>query len=91
MGLYRGGRQKGSKNKRTDLFSKCESVGLDVFTRMLELAIKYKDTDKEWAKLKELAQYLYAKPKDSGEQDLTPEQVREMIKEWTKDVQSTGS
>jgi hypothetical protein len=91
MGLYRGGRPRGTKNKKTDLFRKCDEVGLDVFTRMLELAVKYKDTEKEWPKLKELAQYLYAKPKDEGEQNLTPEQIREMIRDWTKDVQSQGS
>lgn len=73
MGLYRGGRKPGTKNKRTDLHAKCESVGLDVFSRMLELALAAQNTPHEWGKLKELAQYLYAKPK---EVELSADQVR---------------
>jgi hypothetical protein len=91
MGLYRGGRPKGTKNKRTDLFSKCEKVGLDVFERLLELAIANKGQPGEWRALMDLAQYLYFKPKDPGDVTMTPEQVRELIREWTKDAQSSGS
>lgn len=76
MGLYRGGRPKGSKNKRTDLHAKCESVGLDVFERMLEIALSKRDTVEEWSKLRELAQYLYAKPK---EVELSADQVRHYL------------
>lgn len=91
MGLYRGGRAKGSKNRKTDLFRKCEDKGLDVFERMLELAIKERDQQGEWSKLKVLAEYLYFKPKDPGEINLTPEQIREMIREWTSDADPRGS
>lgn len=91
MGLYRGGRPKGTKNKATDLHGKCAKVGLDVFERLLELALKQKDEKGEWGKLMQLAQYLYARPKEVSEVEISPEQVREMIREWTKDVQPTGS
>lgn len=86
-----GGRPKGAKNKKTDLHAKCEAIGLDVFERMLEIAKAEPDTKKQWPKLVQLAQYLYAKPKDEGDIQLTPDQVREMIRQWTQDVQSTGS
>lgn len=80
MGLYRGGRPKGTKNKRTDLHAKCESVGLDVFSRMLELALAEKDKQGEWSKLNQLAQYLYAKPKDEPDiSKFTPDQIREYV------------
>lgn len=74
--VYRGGRKPGTKNKRTDLHAKCESVGLDVFSRMLELAMAARDTDEEWGKLRELASYLYAKPKEI---ELTADQVRSFL------------
>ena len=86
-----GGRPKGAKNKSTDLHAKCKEVGLDVFSRMLELAIKERDQQGEWSKLKALAEYLYFKPKDPGEVTLTPDQVREMIKDWTKDAEPERS
>lgn len=87
-----GGRPPGAKNKRTDLHAKCDKVGLDVFERLLELALAHRDSEEEWGKLIQLAQYLYARPKDEGDiGKLTPEQVRELIKEWTRDVQSSGS
>ncbi len=81
-----GGRQKGTVN----LHKKCEDMGLDVFLRMLELAKQEEDPEKQFHKLDRLAQYLYAKPKET-EVQLTPEQVREFIRQWTEDVQSTGS
>lgn len=81
MGLYRGGRPKGAKNKSTNLHAKCESVGLDVFARMLELALGEKDKPGEWGKLRELAQYLYAKPKDPGDIQLSADQIRDWIRE----------
>jgi hypothetical protein len=92
MGLYRGGRKKGTKNKRTDLFRKCDEVGLDVFTRMLEIAIKYQDEPtKQWPKLIVLAQYLYAKPKDESDiSDFSPEEIREYIMRAV-DEQKSGS
>lgn len=81
MGLYRGGRKKGSKNKATDLHAKCTEVGLDVFSRLLELAVLNRDTPTEWSSLMGLVPYLYAKPRDSGESELTAEQIREWIRE----------
>lgn len=91
MGLYRGGRQKGSKNKKTDLFAKCEKMSVDVFEEMLIIAMDEAIPDKRFSKFKALAEFLYARPKDQGEVNLGPEEIREMIKQWTKDVQSTGS
>jgi len=76
MGMYRGGRPKGTKNKRTDLHAKCESVGLDVFSRMLEICLEKQGTNEEWSKLRELAQYLYAKPK---EVELSADQVKHYL------------
>lgn len=80
-----GGRPKGAKNKKTDLFYKCEKVGLDVFERMLELALQERDQEGEWGKLRTLAEYLYAKPKDDGEREITPEMIREWMKEQNAD------
>lgn len=80
MGLYRGGRKKGTKNKRTDLFAKCERVGLDVFERLLTLALEARDTKGEWTKLSKLAEYLYSKPKEESDiSDFSPEEIREYI------------
>lgn len=74
MGLNRGGRPKGAKNKRSaDLHAKCEKVGLDVFERMLEICLAKQGTNEEWSKLRELAVYLYARPK---EVELSADQVR---------------
>lgn len=92
MGLYRGGRKKGTKNKRTDLFRKCDEVGLDVFVRMLEIALEYKNQpDKQWPKLVILAQYLYSKPKDESDiSDFTPEEIREYIMQSVKNEPNAG-
>lgn len=74
MGLNRGGRPKGAKNRRSaDLHEKCQRVGLDVFERMLEIALAKRDTNEEWNKLRELAVYLYARPK---EVELSADQVK---------------
>lgn len=89
MGLYRGGRPRGTKNKRTDLHARCASVGLDVFERMLEIALEKKGTTEEWSKLRELAMYLYAKPK---EVELSADQVRGYLEAVASgnDGQKTG-
>lgn len=86
MGLYRGGRPKGTKNKKTDLFRKCDEIGVDVFTELLTIAHSEPIPDKRFSKFHKLAEFLYAKPKDQGEVELTPEQVREMIREWSRDA-----
>lgn len=93
MGLYRGGRPKGTKNKKTDLFRKCDDLKVDVFEEMLILAMNEAIPDKRFNRFKALAEYLYAKPKDQGDIQLGPEEIREMIRQWTKDsnVQSIGS
>lgn len=93
MGLYRGGRQKGSKNKKTDLFAKCDEMKVDVFSELLEIAMNESVLDKRFTKFHKLAEFLYAKPKDTGEVQLGPEEIREMIRQWTKEsnVQSIGS
>lgn len=87
MGLYRGGRPKGSKNKSTDLHAKCKSVGLDVFERMLEIALQKRDTSEEWGKLKELAQYLYAKPKEI---ELSADLVRHYLETVVSEDKEAG-
>lgn len=76
-----GGRKKGSKNKSLDLHAKCAKVDLDVFERLLELALKEREKPTEWTKLSQLAQYLYAKPRETQESELTAEQIREWIRE----------
>ena len=91
MGLYRGGRPRGTKNKKTDLFRKCDEMKVDVFEELLTLANGELIPDKRFNKFFKLAEFLYAKPKDQGEVELTPEQVREMIKEWSQNVHATGS
>lgn len=81
MGLYRGGRKPGSKNKRTDLFAKCDKIGVDVFEELLELAHGEPIPDKRFSKFFKLAEFLYAKPKDQGEVQLTADEIREWIKQ----------
>jgi hypothetical protein len=81
-----GGRPKGAKNKRTDLHAKCEKIGVDVFEELLTLAHGEPLPDKRFHKFMKLAEYLYAKPKEAGEIDLTPDQVRELIREWTENA-----
>lgn len=82
-----GGRPKGSKNKSTDLHAKCKSVGLDVFERMLELAMQAKGTQNEWPRLRELAPYLYAKPK---EVEISAEQVRGYLESVANDSKASA-
>ncbi len=72
MGLYRGGRKKGSKNRNTDLHAKCAEMNVDVFKEMLTMALEENDKSKRFNRFKELAQYLYAKPK---EVELSADQV----------------
>lgn len=91
MGLYRGGRQKGAKNKKTDLHRKCDELNVDVFTELLTIAMAETDSNRRFNKFKELAAYLYAKPKDEGDVQLTPEQIREMIREWSSHDQQAGT
>lgn len=91
MAYYKGqgGRPKGAKNKSTDLHAKCKNKDLDVFDRLLELAVLERGTSKEWSRLSELATYLYAKPKDTGEAEITPDQIREWIRE--QNAKPTGT
>lgn len=87
-----GGRPKGAKNARTDLHAKCTRVGLDVFERLLELALKAKDQKGEWNKLMSLAKYLYSLPKD--EMDLnqfTPEEIRDYLIGLVKEAEAPKS
>lgn len=58
------GRPIGSKNKRIDLHSICEEVGLNVFREMVSLANKTIDPNERFMKLKDIAPYLYAKKKE---------------------------
>lgn len=81
------GRPKGSRNKSTDLHAKCKAAGLDVFERMLALALEANGKDYEWTRLKELAQYLYAKPK---EVDITEDQVRAYLDAVINDTQRSA-
>lgn len=58
----------------------CTEHNIDVFEEMLLLALAEQVPDKRFNKFRDLAQYLYAKPKD--EMDLTkftPEQIRAYI------------
>ncbi len=58
------GRKPGSKNKKTDLFARCEEHGIDVFDELLLSAARELDPDKRFFKFKEIAPYLYAKKKE---------------------------
>ena len=82
MAYYKGqgGRRKGSKNKRTDLFRLCEEKKINVFSEMLDIAMNELDPDKKFSKLKDCAIYLYSKPKDESDiSDFTPEEIRDYI------------
>lgn len=59
------GRQKGSKNKRTDLFAICAEYGIDVFAELVKGAALEMDPDKRHQKMLDIAPYLYAKKKES--------------------------
>jgi hypothetical protein len=59
------GRQLGTPNKKTNLFAICDEVGLNVFKEMVSLANKTRDAELRFAKLKEIAPYLYAKKKET--------------------------
>lgn len=59
-----GGRQKGTPNKKTDLFRMCEERGICVFTELLNGAASEDDPDKRFLKFKDIAPYLYAKKKE---------------------------
>lgn len=91
MAFYKGqgGRPKGAKGKRTDLHAKCAEIGIDVFTELLEMANSEIDPHKRFNKFKELAAYLYARPKE--EMDLnqfTPEEIRDYLISLVKSVPS---
>lgn len=87
MGLYRGGRPKGTKNKKTDLFRKCDLHNVDVFEELLLIAVNESVPDKRFQKFYKLADFLYARPKDQGEQELTADDVRE----WIRQANATGA
>ncbi len=87
IGYKTGGRVK----KVYSLHALCSEKKINVFEEMLDIAMAEPIPDKRFSKFKELAIYLYARPKDLGDTQFTPEQIRELIREWTKDVQSTGS
>lgn len=80
------------RNKgRADPSLICTEHGIDVFEEMLIIALVETNPDKRFSKFKELAPYLYAKPKD--EMDLskfTPEQIRVYIKSLNEYQPRTG-
>lgn len=78
-----GGRKKGTKNKSTDLHAKCARLDVDVFEEMLKLAINTdaKKQQSKFSRFAKCAEYLYSRPKDTGESELTAEQIREWIRE----------
>lgn len=82
-----GGRPKGAKNKRTDLFAKCDLHKVDVFEECLLIAMNEAIPDKRFSKFMKLAEYLYARPKDDGERQLTADEIRE----WIQQSNATGS
>lgn len=81
MARFEAGHQGYKKNKgRAEPSLICTEHGIDVFEEMLLLAMAEVVADKRFSKFRDLAQYLYAKPKD--EMDLTkftPEQIRAYI------------
>lgn len=66
-GERRGGRQKGTPNKKTQAIQdKLDSIGLDVFESMAQIAVQAKaegDMQTALTALKELAQYIAPKRK----------------------------
>lgn len=84
-----GGRPRGSKNKSTDLHAKCKEMKVDVFEELLVLAMDESIADKRFSRFKALAEYLYARPKDTGEQEITADQIREWIRE--QNAKPTGT
>lgn len=92
MGMYRGGRPRGTKNKRTDLHAACDRMEINVFEEML-LEVKRLPLGEQsrFNKLVQCAQYLYSKPKD--EMDLnqfTPEEIRDYLVSLVKNVPSSA-
>ncbi len=86
LGYKTGGRVR----KVHSLHDLCAEKKIDVFAEMLDIAMAEDKPDKRFNKMKELAQYLYAKPKELGDIQLTPEQVRDLIRQWTEDAQQRG-
>lgn len=61
--LEGAGRKKGTPNKRTEaLFEKCERMGVDPFSALLEF-VNHPDPMLRLAALKEICSYLYPKKK----------------------------
>lgn len=88
MGGYRGGRKRGTKNKKTNLFALCEEEQINVFREMLlEVKEMPRGAQGRFRKLAECAAYLYAKPKDM---DITPEQVREHLEAIADDSERSA-
>lgn len=59
-----GGRQKGTPNKKTNLFEMCSEKGINVFAELLDGAAAETDPDKRFLKFKDIAPYLYARKKE---------------------------
>jgi hypothetical protein len=76
-----GGRPKGAKNKSTDLHSKCQRLNVDVFEEMLAIAMATEKPQSRFNRFAKCAEYLYGRPKDSGEVVITPEMIREWMRE----------
>lgn len=85
MAERRGGRQKGTPNRKTQqLLDLCAEKGLDVFGSMIEIAARAKQGPEKFDMLEKLAQYLYPKRKaveHSGGEDFAKEHESELAKE----------
>lgn len=71
-----GGRQAGSKNKRTSVWETCEAAGLDPFKEMARIGAD-RDNPNQLGALRELCQYIEPKRKAvevSGGLDLRVQQ-----------------
>jgi hypothetical protein len=83
-----GGRQKGTPNKKTNLFAICDEVGLNVFKEMVTLASLAIEPNDRFSKLRELAPYLYAKKKEVL--NLDDHTVEELIETAEKKLSDTS-
>lgn len=71
------GRPPGAKNKKTDLFALCAELKVDVMREMIEMAVACSDPDYRFAKMRDIAPYLYAKKKEVLNLDQHP--VEELL------------
>lgn len=91
FGYKTGGRVKGAHGARA-LLDKCHNMNVDVFEEMLKLACAEANNDKRFSKLRDLAQFLYAKPRDELDiTKFTKEQVREYIMGIANDDTARGA